>query len=59
MDPKVLAYITYAEQLAALASQAVVSIKDVISGAKDPTAALADADSTYQSVIATAKPATT
>jgi len=51
------ALIVFAEQMAALLAKTIVDIKNVVSGSSTQTVdqILADADSTYQSIIANAK----
>lgn len=58
MDPATLNLIVFAEQMAALLAKTIVDLKNVISGSSTQTvdAILADADATYQQIIANAKP---
>lgn len=56
MDPKTLNLILFLEQMAGLVVKGVVDLKGVISGSggKSVDEILADADSTYQQIIANA-----
>lgn len=57
MDPATLNLIIFAEQMAALLAKTIVDLKNVISGSSTQAvdAILADADATYQQIIANAK----
>lgn len=57
MDPKTLQLIVFAEQMAALAAKTIVDLKNVLTGndARTTDLILADADATYQQIIANAK----
>jgi len=57
MDQNTVNLITYIESLAALVAKSVVDLKNVLSGSSTQTAdqALADADATYQQIIANSK----
>jgi hypothetical protein len=59
MDPTIIGYITFAEELAALAAKAVTDIRGVVQGSnvKDVNTLLDDADATYAQVIAKARAA--
>lgn len=58
MDPQTLQLVIFAEQMAALAAKTVAELRAVLSGAstKATDDILADADTTYQQIIAAAKP---
>lgn len=61
MDPNTLNLIVFAEQMAALLAKTIVDLKGVISGSSTQAVdqILADADATYQQIIANAtQPAT-
>ena len=57
MDPKTLQLILFAEQMAALAASTVAQVRAQITGSstKAVDEVLADADSTYQQIIANAQ----
>lgn len=58
MDPNTLNLIVFAENMAALLAKTIVDLKNVISGSNTQTVdqILTDADTTYQGIIAAAKP---
>jgi hypothetical protein len=58
MASETLALVVFAEQLAALAAQTVLQVRQVIEGSATQTTdqILSDADATYQTIIANAKP---
>lgn len=57
MDPNTTQLIIFAEQMAALLAKTIVDLKNVLSGgsSKTVTDILADADTTYQGIIAAAQ----
>ena len=57
MDPKLLAAITFYEQLAGLVVKGIVDIKNLVAGSGGLTAdqILDDADATYQQILANAQ----
>jgi ABC-type xylose transport system substrate-binding protein len=57
MDQNTLNLVLFAEQMAALLAKTIVDLKNVISGSNTQTVdqILADADATYQGIIAAAK----
>lgn len=60
MDPNTVNLILFAENMAALLAKTIVDLKNVLQGSSTQTvdAILADADATYQQIIANVKPAT-
>lgn len=57
MDPQTLQLIVFAEQMAALAAKTIADLKNVLTGGdtRSTDDILADADATYQQIIANAK----
>jgi hypothetical protein len=57
MDPNTVNLIVFAEQMAGLLAKTIVDIKGVVSGSHTQSVdqILADADATYQSIIAKAQ----
>jgi hypothetical protein len=57
MDPNTINLIVFAEQMAALLAKTIVDIKGVVAGSHTQSVdeILADADATYQSIIAKAQ----
>lgn len=57
MDKSTVQLIVFAEQMAALAAKTIVDLKNVLTGndARNTDDILADADATYQQIIANAK----
>lgn len=60
MDPKTVQLILFIEQLASLVATSVTDLRGVIAGSSTKTVdqILDDADATYDSIIAQAKPST-